>query len=293
MDKDDYHIFQGKIVKILTCSDCNIRCKHCYISFKGNFDGEELAHIVDNLSSEFEVRINGTEPLLHKEYLQSIKKAHQTMVLTNGLVFKDNYSYIDELKEYGVDTIGISYHFDFHDDISSVKKEYLEKLFAIIISKGLDVRIMSTITSKNYKKVLEYCKFCQDLGVRKIRFTNFMLQGNATNLEKSLILTDAERQEFFEIIDKARSLYPIETLKITRCGSFGKNINSAKEFYCGGGIDSVVMTPDFKIYPCLFLSKSGNGIGYYDDGKIYISNQFNQNQNECSAMLKLNKVRRR
>lgn len=230
MYKDNYHIFHGKTVKMLTCSDCNIRCKHCYISFKGNFDGEELAHIVDNLSNEFEVRINGTEPLLHKEYLQSIKKVHQTMVLTNGLVFKDNYSYIDELKIYGIDTIGISYHFDFHDDISSVKKKYLEKLFVIIISKGLDIRIMSTITSKNYKKVLEYCEFCKNLGIRKIRFTNFMLQGNATNLEKSLILTDAERQEFFEIIDKARSFYPIETLKITRCDHLARILILQRNF---------------------------------------------------------------
>lgn len=292
MNKENYHIFDGRIVKILTCSNCNINCKHCYISFKGNFSEEKLIEVVDSLTDDFEIRINGTEPLLHREYLQCLKKAKQSMILTNGLVFKDNYDYIDELKQYNIDTIGISYHFDFHDDISVVSKKYLEKLFSEIISRGMDVQIMATITSKNYDKVIEYCKYCENLGIRKIRFTNFMLQGNATLLEKSLILTDDERQKYFKYIDDARNIYPKELLRIQRCGSFGRNIDAKKEFDCGGGYDSVVLTPDLKAYPCLFLSKPGNEIGFYENGKIYISDDFVPNKNDCSAILKLNRVRR-
>lgn len=293
MDKENFHIFDGKIVKILTCSDCNIKCKHCYISFKGNFEEQMLMEIVEQLSNNFEVRINGTEPLLHREYLESLKKANQKMILTNGLVFKNNHDYIDELKQYGIDTLGISYHFDFHDDVSVVSKNYLENLFDEIIKRGMDVQIMTTITSKNYDKVLEYCDFCIQRGIKKIRFTNFILQGNATNLEKTLILNDEERHKFFKYIDIARDIYPENVLRIQRCGTFGKNYNSSKEFYCGGGFESIVLTPDLKAYPCLFLSKPGNEIGFYEDGKIYVSNSFNEEQSECNAMLKLNKIRRK
>lgn len=292
MNANEYHVFDGKVVKILTCSNCNVNCKHCYISFNGNFSKEKLDEIVDKLSQKFEVIINGSEPLLHREYLDCFKKTKQELVLTNGLVFKDNYDYIDELKNYGITRIGISYHFDFHDDVSPVKKEYLDKLFKIIIDKGLDVQIMTTITSQNYRKIEEYCKYCEDMGIRFIRFTNLIVQGRASELDKKLIMSYDDLNEFFSIIDKMRTIYSKEKLKIMRCGSFGKNENSEKEFICGGGINSVVLTPNLNVYPCLFFSKPGNEIGYYEDGNIYINNQFSQEQNDCTAIKVLNRIRK-
>lgn len=289
---DNYHLFTGSIVKILSCSTCNIRCKHCYISYEGDFSREKLLEVVSALKDKHEVRINGTEVLLHKEYLDAIKMAGQRMVLTNGLVFANNYEYIDEIKTYGIKTIGISYHFDFHDEVSIVKKAYLDKLFKEIISRGLDVQIMTTLSSTNYDKILEYCKHCVDNHIRKIRFTNFMLQGNATSLEENLILDDDQRNKVFNLVDEARSLYPKEVLRIQRCGSLGNDKLSNKVFDCGGGYDSVVITPNLKAYPCLFYAKPQYEIGYYDNGNIYIANDFVPNKSECSALLNLNYVRR-
>lgn len=34
--------FSGRNVTIMSCSDCNTRCKHCYVSYKGNIDGVVL-----------------------------------------------------------------------------------------------------------------------------------------------------------------------------------------------------------------------------------------------------------
>ena len=41
--------YTGKTVKIMTCSKCNTKCKHCYINYSGDFDPDELYNIVKNL----------------------------------------------------------------------------------------------------------------------------------------------------------------------------------------------------------------------------------------------------
>ena len=51
-------------------------------------------------------------------------------------------------------------------------------------------------------------------------FTNFIRQGNGTNLEK-LILTKQQLKEFFEYLKFVRSLYDKKDLIIERSGTFG------------------------------------------------------------------------
>ena len=285
----EYHVFNGDTVIIMACSDCNTKCEHCYINYNGNFSKEQLVELVKNFSNRFEVRINGTEPLLHKEYLEALKMAKQTKILTNGLVFANNYDYIDVLKENGIKTIGISYHFDIHDSVSHVSMEYLNHLFSVIIKKGLNVQIMTTITSTNYKLISQYCQYCFENGIKRIRFTNFMRQGNGKNLDDNLILSDDQKEEFFSILKQVREKYSIADLRIDRCGSFGNSIKTNSNFECTGGTKSVVITPNYKIYPCIFLIGNDNEIGFYRDGNIYIRNDYEMNKKECNAVLKLNR----
>lgn len=41
--------FEGKEVTIMTCSNCNARCKHCYISYEGNFEQKDLYNLCSTL----------------------------------------------------------------------------------------------------------------------------------------------------------------------------------------------------------------------------------------------------
>ena len=284
-----YHVFDGDTVIVMSCSDCNTRCEHCYITYKGNFSKEQLNELVQLFAERFEVRINGTEPLLHKDYLEALKMAKQTKILTNGLVFKNNYEYIDILKEIGIKTLGISYHFDIHDSISHVNREYLDELFKVIIDKGLNVQVMTTITSNNYQLIPRYCDYCYNEGIQRIRFTNFIRQGNGKNLDDHLILSDEQREEFFLILKNMREKYDRDKLRIERCGSFGNSKIISTNFECTGGTKSVVITPDYKIYPCIFLINKENEIGFYNDGNIYIRDDFEEKKDECNAVLKLNR----
>ena len=282
------HEFNGNLVFIMSCADCNVKCKHCYLTYSDSFSGDKLYEVASLLSEKHEVRINGSEPLLHKDFLKTIKRVNQYSVMTNGLVFKDNYDYIDDVKAAGVKELAISYHFDLHDRISAVLKDYLEDLFREILRHGLEVRINCSLSKENFRKVREYCDFCIKLGAHKIRFTNFLKQGRANQLEDTLFLGSSDRMEFFSIIDSVRKDIPKETLIIERCGSFGRNPKK-NNFFCGGGVNGVAITPSLKVYPCIFLTQPEHEIGFYNNGKIYIYDSFVYSNEDCSALIHLNR----
>ena len=277
--------YTGKTVKIMTCSKCNTKCKHCYINYSGDFDPDELHNIVKNLKKKYEVKLNGTEPLLNEEYLKSFKIADEDIILTNGLVFKNNLGLVDKIKEAGIKRICISYHFSLHEYISSIKKEYLEEIIPQIRNKGIDVELMCTISKLNYNNIDEFCKKAIELGANYIYFIEYM----DTNKIDGLQINEEERKEFFKEINEARDKYDKETLMVTRCGNFNRDsYKYDKNFNCPAYNNLVVMTPDYKIYPCNLLINKNEEIGYYKDGKIYVVDNYDCNSNECLYCKKLN-----
>lgn len=277
--------YTGKTVKIMTCSKCNTKCKHCYINYSGDFDPDELYNIVKNLKKKYEVKLNGTEPLLNEDYLKSFKIADEDIILTNGLVFKNNLELVDKIKEAGIKRICISYHFSLHEYISSIKKDYLEEIIPQIRNKGIDVELMCTISKLNYNNIDEFCKKAIELGANYIYFIEYM----DTNKIDGLQINEDERKEFFKEINEARDKYDKETLMVTRSGNFNRDsYRYDKNFNCPAYNNLVVMTPDYKIYPCNLLINKNEEIGYYKDGKIYVVDNYNSNSNECLYCKKLN-----
>ncbi len=283
-----YKEFEGNLVKIMSCSNCNTKCKHCYISYKGSFTPEDLLDVVKNLKKKYKIKINGTEPLLTPAYLESFKEAGEEFILTNGLVFKDNEDYLDNIKAAGLKRICMSYHFELHDIISSVDKEYVKSLYPIIRKHGLDAEVMTTISSINYNKVLEYCDKAYEMGANCIHFTNYMVQGNAKALEKDLTLNDEQLLEFFKQLKLAKEKYKKEELSITRCGTFNTNPleENGGKFRCLAYNEMVVLTPELKLYPCNFQASPGNEIGFYKDGKLYVDDSLTFDSHECSSYCK-------
>ena len=51
--------YNGKIVCIMSCTKCNAKCEHCYISYDGNLSVEELYDMVSFLKDRYEIYING------------------------------------------------------------------------------------------------------------------------------------------------------------------------------------------------------------------------------------------
>ena len=236
----------------MSCSDCNTKCRHCNISYKGRFTADDLFKIASNLMhSGYNISINGTESLMYKEYLKIYKLIGQDNALTNGLVFENNYDYLDEIKLYGISVLNVSYHFDLHSKISTVPKDFLMKLWKEILYRDMRFTINCTISSKNMYKIQQYCEEALSFGAYRIRFTNLLNQGAARCLDRELMLSNSQIDYVINSIDSARSSFLKKDLYIERCGGFGPNPKT-KKFYCPAGTDRVFLTPDRKVYPCVF-----------------------------------------
>jgi MoaA/NifB/PqqE/SkfB family radical SAM enzyme len=275
------HEYTGKRVIIMICSKCNVNCKHCYVSYNGNRKPEELIELVTTLKDKYEIELNGAEVLTDLEYLKAFKIVGQHFLLSNGKAIIDNPKTIDALKENDIESVSLSYHFGVQDDFSEITEEKLNTIIAELQKNGIDVRLMTTITSKNYDKIEEMCKRASDLGVKGIKFTNLVAQGKHFDLYNQL-LNDDEKTKFFEQLSKVREEYDKDTLIIERCGTFGKNLCISKSnFECICGRDQVVLTPNDRLYPCVFLARTGYEMGELVDGKLMVGENFDVKTDNC------------
>lgn len=280
VDISNYTEYKGKHIIIMTCSKCNIKCKHCYISYKGNREPDDLIKMVSVLKNKYIINLNGAEVLTEPRYLEAYKIVGQHHILSNGKVFLDDPSIIKKLKENDVTTVALSYHFGIQNDISVVSEDDLKRIMDLLRKNDIEYRFMTTINSDNYLNVVEFCDRAFNLGARAIKFTNYVLQGNAISYDKRL--TSEQKFEFFKGLNEAREKYSIEDLIIQRCGTFGKDMFSLNDsFHCNCINDSVVLTPDNIVYPCIFLAKENYAIGEYIDGKIMINKNYNIDSNLC------------
>lgn len=177
----------------------------------------------------------------------------------------------------------ISYHFDMHEKISPVPKKFLEELFKEIKKRDIKLTIMCSLSKVNYQKIEEYCEMARNFGADAIKFTNFISQGKAKEMDKGLFLDEKDYYTFFELLHKVRSKYDKNVLEIQRCGSFGNDTYGKSNFLCDAGKNFVCITPDKNVYPCIFFCQPGNEIGYYEDGNIYINKEFENDQTKCLA----------
>lgn len=279
-----YIEFTGSEVIIMTCSDCNTRCKHCYIGYQGNFDGEELFELCQKLK-KYKIFLNGTEILLHPEYFKSLQAVGQNSLITNGLALKNNPSLIDELVRYGIDHVDVSYHFGIHGEISHVSLTDILNVISSLKQAGIDVKIRTTVDARNVDKVKLMCDTAHSWGANGIKFTNMLHTGQASGLDDKSLLTAEQLQRFLRDIEEQRARYDIKEFRIRRCGSFGPA--PCSKFYCPAGNQSVVITPELKVYPCVFLAKKGMEIGYVDNGRIMV-NDFINDHSDCIAKQLLN-----
>lgn len=274
----------GSEVIIMACSSCNISCDHCYISYTGNRSPSELFEIATTLKDKYDININGAEILTNLEYLKTLSLIGQPFFMSNGKKIYDNPEVLEILKENGITSVSLSYHFGIQNDISPITPEQTEKTLKLIMANGLQTRLLTTITSKNYNRVLEMCNKAKELGVRGIKFTNFLQQGKALDLPSENILSEKQKLEFFKLLIQAREIYDVDELLIERCGSFGVNpFDQNNNFNCTAINDSVVLAPDNNIYPCVFLAKPGYEIGKYIDGNIILDTYYQNNGQECIA----------
>lgn len=274
--------YDGNRVILMACSKCNVACKHCYIGYTGNRTPEELEKLAKYYSEKYKiVRIDGAEPLVDLGYLSSYKIVGQDWIMTNGLrIFKEP-EIIDLLKNSGIKTVFMSYHFEIQDSLNGITNEMLNEVIKMLRAKGLRVVLMTTITNKNAKDTLNICDTAYELGASGIEFNKIFIQGRAKNLTDIKLNLD-DYNAFFTQIKQAREKYDINDLEVRRSGTFGVDtVYEPNRFQCSAGVKKVCITPDNKVYGCTCICKPGYEVGEIIDGEIYLYNDFYNDRTWC------------
>lgn len=102
-------------------------------------------------------------------------------------------------KHSSIKMVAMSYHFIIHKGISSVSQKMLRENILKLQENDIKVELMCTITKDNYGKVLEICENVVNMGVKKVKFINFLNTGHALNLDDSNILSDEQKNIFLKI----------------------------------------------------------------------------------------------
>lgn len=172
---EDY--FKGKpqltYLHIEITSKCNERCIHCYIPHDNKVLHIEPELFYDVLEQCKNMRllhltISGGEPMLHKSFIEFLKKCNEydfsVNVLSNLTLLNNNI--INELKAnplLGVQVSLYSMNANIHDEITQMKGSFekTKKSILKLIENDIPLQISCPILKQNkncYKRVIEWAK---------------------------------------------------------------------------------------------------------------------------------------
>ncbi|WPC75036.1 radical SAM/SPASM domain-containing protein [Vibrio porteresiae] len=246
-----------KNIHLEITSDCNIRCKHCYMSagkknatYIDKVDIDKFFNEIDLDRVDENIVVTGGEPLIHPEINEIISglnsKGFKVCLFTNGLMI--NHSNIDFLKN-NINSIQLSMEGvsqNAYEDIRG-KNTYTRLINAIKLIKDNNIRLILAITilDDNLSDVEKNIQsFLSDLSYdnMEVRINDELeKKGNATNLTSNN----------FDLIkvNKPRVRELIKNLEIQGF-YYSTNDNKCKRFSnCGIGA-SIVINSAGDIYPC-------------------------------------------
>ena len=105
------------------------------------------------------------------------------------------------------------------------------------------------------------------------------------NIQKYKFLSKEQINYVLSEIAKMRNIISKEVLYIEICGSFGKNSIFQDHFNCLAVENMVAITPDEKVYNCIFDTSKGNEIGYIDySNRVMIDESIKANSKTCKIL---------
>ncbi|NTV23372.1 MAG: radical SAM protein [Nanoarchaeota archaeon] len=265
---------------------CNIDCGHCYLPYAGNRSPEDTLEAVINLKAQgHDVIIAGSETLVDTGYLEAYMEAGQDYLLTNGILLNHKPELFDLIEEHGIKTIQISAHFGIDKELKSVPISLVGKVATEAKYRGFDVRLATTITSKNYHDVENMCGLAYGMGADELKFIR-MIQSGKAEADNENSLTQENINMFFDYVTRTRAKYDKDEFRISMHGNFGPRPGSAGESlslrngYCPASDGLVAIAPDGVVYGCPFLMNIP--IGRYVEGRLDMKSIF-QDRLACLA----------
>ena len=249
------NVLMNVTIELLT--NCNWKCKHCYIP-KHNNNGlkkEELFSLFEELRGLgcFEITFTGGEMFLREDIMDILKKARE--MFFNVILFT-NVSLLNEEKIKKLSDIGVfqisctifSLNEDIHDEITGIKGSLKETLKNIKLIKKyripLEVKTILMKTNKfEYKQIQSFCDK-NDFGFKTDLNVFSKIDGNKNPI--SLRLEDKEIKSVIKKTDKIIGYKKRE------------NYNS-NDYACPSLKNSIYIDKGGNVYPCnKLLIKIGN-----------------------------------
>lgn len=272
---------------------CNLKCKHCYQRADKSMPDElalnEKIAVVDQLDRAYVAALafSGGEPLIHPDFFAVARKASSRgmyiSVATNGTMITRELA--RKLKEVGVNYVEISLDSSNprrHDNFRGVSGAWEKAVRGIrsCVEEGLATGVAVTLTKMNYDEMEEIVDLCEDLGVKRVIFFNFIPTGRGSDIV-SWDLTCDEREEALKTIYKlaiSRKLEVMSTApqlaRVALQESCGRTVApthfamgsdpgtlALAEFIggCGAGRIYAAIEPNGDVTPCVFMPiKVGN-----------------------------------
>lgn len=278
----EYKKYTGKAVQIMAMSECPNKCEHCFIHYKGHIDFKDLDKMLSDYSKEYEeVILNGTELIMDERYIDLCVKYGQDFIYTNGMLLtpENRKMIIDK----GIKRISISLHYGIQEQLSKASLEEISQVIKDTIADGLSVRVLCVISRDNYKLLPEIAEYVYSLGVKNLKFINMLSEGKAETFD-DVFLSQAEINEFFDILEETKKKYDKKDFYVTRNGAFGNDEKRKNHFYCPAGKDFILLTPDHRVFPCNGLNYDEYCIGYWDETGIYVNDSFQHGEKECMVL---------
>jgi len=266
---------------------CNLDCDCCYLSYEGTRDPAEILRIIENLQTRYRIAIAGSEILTDPRYLEAYRKAGQKYILSNGVLLYQKPELFDLLREYGIEEIQLSLDFKEQKGGRSTTSSMIESVVRSAKENGFWVRIAIVVTSENYREVNAMCDQVKNMGADAIFFIRYIKSGSAKNQKKET-LTEEQRDEFFGLVDNARTKFQKDKFDIRINGNFGPKKGSKGERlsagnrYCFAGKTIFAVAPDDTVYGCPYLMDTGPIGKLIDESRIEITRELcDGNRGKC------------
>ncbi len=184
--KDDT-AYPLKSIYFYLTDECNLRCRHCWITPKFTTDphsGSSLpVSLLESIIQQAKplgvtgVKLTGGEPLLHPDFLEiiGIVRSHELglVVETNGLLVTPDLA--DAIAQCNNLEISLSLdgtNAETHDAIRGVKGSFDGALRGIraLVETGLKPQIIMTLMKRNQSQVAEMVQLAESIGAGSVKF---------------------------------------------------------------------------------------------------------------------------
>ncbi|GHT70974.1 hypothetical protein FACS1894110_23310 [Spirochaetia bacterium] len=256
--------FKGKphltSLQIELTSRCNERCVHCYIPHENKISDIDPALYYDVLGQcrdmgLLNLTLSGGEPMLHKNFLEFLRKAKEydfsINILSNLTLLNDDI--IAEMKANRLSSVQVSLYSmkpEIHDAITKMPGSFVKTQDAILrlIEHDIPLQISCPTMKQNKTCYVDVLNWAQEHKVRAVTDYIMMARYDHTtgNLDNRLSL-DEVGQVINDIISNDTD-YQKEMSGADIAQADTRDISN--DIVCGVCVSSICMIANGNLYPC-------------------------------------------